>query len=112
MLPLLASCQSGVWKSASPKGLGFGGTTWNAVAKYPGVGYTNSYSYPIAVGVTCFGSSHGDLSLYVNGLWVNTVPYVGGVNGYTGISGIIPPGSSYSVSGMGAEYGCQWNELY
>jgi len=106
------------WTSSTPasvKGLGLGGETWHDVtaSRSSGTTYTNSYTYPIMVGVGLRASSSGPTatSLYVNGVQVANANF----GGWTGTgcwpaSAIVPSGATYSVTGGYGLY--YWAELY
>jgi hypothetical protein len=93
------------WTSATPtavKGLGLGGETWQNVAGSRAVGstYTNSETYPIQVLVTLVNTSGA--WFYINGNLVIRQFYDvntgAGQTGYSFVSAIIPPGSTYQVT--------------
>lgn len=94
-------------------GLGFNSTSWNNVGGSRSVGttYTNSYAYPIQIIVTLVNTS--GTWLYINGNLVIRQFYDvntgAGQVGYSFVSAIIPPGSTYQVS-SGNLY--TWYELY
>jgi hypothetical protein len=90
------------WTSAAPTtvaGLGLNGETWQNVAGSRAVGstYTNSETYPIQVLVTLVNTSGA--WFYINGNLVIRQFYDvntgAGQTGYSFVSAIIPPGSTY-----------------
>lgn len=110
------------WTSAAaPGGVGKSGTSWHNVtgSRSPGSSYVNNYSYPIMV--SAGGSTNGygsiTITLTCDGVTIATQYIV--VGGNVGLAatqtvcGIVPPGSTYSVSisGSGSSY-TSWAELY
>jgi len=93
------------WTSTAPtvaKGLGIGGETWQNVAGSRAVGstYTNGETYPIQVIITLVNTSGA--WFYINGNLVIRQFYDvntgAGQTGYSFVSAIIPPGSTYQVA--------------
>jgi hypothetical protein len=93
------------WTSAAPTvvaGLGLSGETWQNVAGSRAVSttYTNSETYPIQVLITLVNTSGA--WFYINGNLVIRQFYDvntgAGQTGYSFVSAIIPPGSTYQVT--------------
>ena len=108
------------WASAAPaSGVGKSGTTWNNVSgsRSLSTSYTNNNSYPIQVnvGVTAGGiNTTTTATITVGGVTVAsnrvTVGNNIGSDCICSISAIIPPGTSYTVTGAGTV--SYWAELY
>jgi len=108
------------WASAAPAvGVGKSGTTWNNVSgsRSLSTSYTNNNSYPIQVnvGVTAGGiNTTTTATITVGGVTVAsnrvTVGNNIGSDCICSISAIIPPGTSYTVTGAGTV--SYWAELY
>ena len=94
-------------------GLGFGGTTWHNLtgSRSFNTAYTNSYSYPIAVGATSTPSTSSSISAYVDGVLVSFFNWqFNGLGDHGGAFIIVPPGSTYQLNSGQSVY--NWAELY
>lgn len=103
---LLLSCQSGVWRNGAG-GLSLA-STWVNMASLRSIGptYINDRPYPIYVSV----SHHNGLgSFYVDGILVAREQGANSGGTHTATMIVVPPGSSYRVSGITNLIG--WAEL-
>ena len=94
-------------------GLGFGGTTWHNLtgSRSFNTAYTNSYSYPIAVGATSTPSTSSSISAYVDGVLVSFFNWqFNGLGDHGGAFIIVPPNSTYQLNSGQSVY--NWAELY
>lgn len=94
--------------TATPRGLGFSGETWQSTSFSIGSTYTNNKSYPVMVSTSILGSSSGGYATYVSvgGVQITYANYGGATGTWTWpVSFIVPPGVSYSFSGRGVDGG-------
>ena len=92
-------------------GLGMTGETWHdvTVSRALGTTYTNSNSYPIFVSIICNGSP-ASATLTIGSIQIQeNATSVSGYAAYS-VTGIVPPGVTYSASGGTAL--ASWAELY
>ena len=92
------------------------GQTWQNVrdSRALGVTYTNSTGKPIVVMARAFTIATGDLVLYVSGIMVDVFSLAVDElnNEYGTVSGIVPSGATYVVTGTtNPWYLEQWSEL-
>ena len=95
------------------KGLGFGGTTWHNVtgSRSFNTSYTNSYSYPIAVGATSNPSTSSSIQAFVDGILVSYFNWqFNGLGDHGGAFIIVPAGATYQLNSGQSLY--NWAELY
>jgi len=99
-------------------GLGITGETWHNVvgSRSLDVTYTNSYSYPIMVSVTCtpypppYIDVYGSIGIYVDGVIVGETSSTGrGSAVPCNMTVIVPAGSTYQAYGSNLY---RWTELY
>ena len=81
--------------------------TWQNPSRSAGSSYTNSETKPIYVSVSCGGI--GGCSMSVSGISVSTASVASGYQ--ETVSGVVPPGASYSVSVSGSTSVVSWAEL-
>lgn len=94
--------------------LGCVSQTWKnlTMSRVAGTTYTNTGTAPISVSVTGNGGTSGSvgLSLTVNGIIISNA-YVASSNGIQTVSGIVPPGNTYTITLAGATTISVWAEL-